>query len=174
MSYLSTTVASDSYPASYSVKKNTTNNAASSSSSSNNSSGNQPQSSSTFMTPNQHRSLTTIINYSNKPPSDLSCYFKCFVLTKNGKKCRKKISNTYRVALASTKLLFVKDSKNPKLEFFIDFKGGKCYKVESRSRKNSDPTMLGKDGNNNLNKEKDKEKELLDLIGSSKYGFAVS
>lgn len=123
----------------------------------------------------QPRLLTANINYFNKPPSDMSSHFKCILLVKHGKRSRKKLSMNYRVNLASTKLLFVKESKSQeKLELMLDFKGGKCFKVDkSPIRKNSDYNSNSKDSNNNF-KEREKERmELVELIGLSKYAFIV-
>jgi hypothetical protein len=96
---------------------------------------------------------STTVSYSHKPPSDLNSVFKCIVLEKIGKKCKKKNTETYRVTLASTKLLFVKDSKTPKLEFFVDFKGGKCYKV----------VKMAKDDTNNVKEKSD----IVDMVNGN-------
>jgi hypothetical protein len=122
------------------------------------------------------RPLTANINYVNKPPSDLSSNFKCVVLAKSGKRCRKKLSNAYQVTLVSTKLLFVKEGKNPKLEFVIDFKGGKCFKFEFQQRgfgRKGSSDLISKDTNNNLNMTEKERVEVIDLIGSSKFAFIV-
>ena len=67
------------------------------------------------------------------------------------------------------------------MEFFVDFKGGKCYKV-TNVRKSSNANVISgsnsKDNNNNVNskasKEKEKEKaEIIDLVGNSKSAFVV-
>lgn len=76
--------------------------------------------------------------------------------------------------------------KTPKLEFFVDFKGGKCYKIETNLKKSSDSSNqnnsgVNKDNNNNVNKDKEKslkekEKErieLVELIGPNKSAFIV-
>jgi hypothetical protein len=83
------------------------------------------------------------------------------------------------------------------LEFFVDFKGGKCFKVDhvqlkknsQDSQSNNSTTHVAasaatnsKDNNNNINKEKDKnlkekekeKSELLELVGSNKHAFIVS
>jgi hypothetical protein len=120
--------------------------------------------------------LTANINYSNKPPGDLSSYFKCFILAKSGKRSRKKIGTTYRVSLALTKLIFVKEAKKNQLDFFIDIKGGKCVKFESsRTRKGSSDTSTGiaASYNLNLNLTEKERAEIADLVGS-KYAFIVS
>jgi hypothetical protein len=75
--------------------------------------------------------------------------------------------------------------KNQKLEFFVDFKGGKCLKFDTRrNRKPSDAISAAassffqnsKDTNNNLsNKEKEKERQdIMDIVGTSKHSFTVS
>jgi len=74
--------------------------------------------------------------------------------------------------------------KTAKLEFFVDFKGGKCYKVmnvrkSSNANNNSVIGINSKDSNNNVNskasKEKEKEKaEIIDMVGNSKSAFVVS
>jgi hypothetical protein len=120
------------------------------------------------------KTLTANINYSNKPLYDLNNHFKCFILAKGGKKCRKKSSVTYMVGLKITTLMFVneKDPKSPKLEVKIDIKGGRCVKIDNRAaRKASDAASNNKDTLSMTEKER---AELQDLIGSSKHAFIVS
>jgi hypothetical protein len=67
------------------------------------------------------------------------------------------------------------------MEFSLDFKGGKCYKVETpNTKKNSSTNNSGKDSNNNMNsedsktlKEKMKENaEICEMVGN-KSAFVV-
>ena len=72
------------------------------------------------------------------------------------------------------------------MEFFVDFKGGKCNKVANNrklsSASNSNNLLINssnstKDNNNNTKDAKEKEKEraeVIDLVGSSRSAFVVS
>lgn len=72
------------------------------------------------------------------------------------------------------------------MEFFVDFKGGKCNKVANNrklsSASNSNNLLITssnstKDNNNNTKDAKEKEKErveVIDLVGSSRSAFVVS
>jgi hypothetical protein len=129
-----------------------------------------------------NNSLSATINYTYKPPNGLTANFKCVKLAESGKKCKKKNLENFRVDLASTKLFFIKEGKVPKLDLYIDFKGGKCYRVDKHSLSvNTTLNSITLSGSSStstatqkLLKEKEKERtELLDLVGSSKSGFMV-
>ena len=77
--------------------------------------------------------------------------------------------------MASTKLLFVKMIKPSKLDFLIDFKGGKCYKIDTSKSATPNPSLIS--SNKSLPKQaKDRMKELtelIELIGINRYGFVI-
>ena len=84
---------------------------------------------------------------------------------------RKRIIENYKVQLASTKLLFIKSSKPGKIDFFADFKGGKCYRVD----KNIGLMVASAEMTSKQLKDKEKDRqEILDLVGANRTGFVVS
>jgi len=77
---------------------------------------------------------TPKVLYSFKPPNVLTDKFKIVQISESGK-IKSKSLESYRIELASCKLLFVKESsKTSRLEFHVDFKGGQCYRLDLKKR----------------------------------------